>query len=282
MTERQGFPWASPDLWLTNPREARDHNRAAWHAAGRGIGRKISRGADATLHPGGNVDPGPTPEELRARFRAALEDVRRRRLSATAPDGWPVLSLTQESQVCRIVAQLQGTRGAVALDPEDETKETVLSCELDKPLVMLAFKLEDGQWSARPGRPCARSQATRSPSTTRTTKAAWFGSARSTPVDHRTRPARFDGEARDPTRALSASESSPRAPWRKSCCALAHASVCIFACVPHTVQRPFGLSRVGGALFQGLIQGYLRGRGAHVGELHPASKGVDCEYCHDK
>jgi elongation factor G len=37
-------------------------------------------------------------------------------------------------------------RNYVALDPEDETKETELSCELDKPLVMLAFKLEDGQY----------------------------------------------------------------------------------------------------------------------------------------
>ncbi len=37
-------------------------------------------------------------------------------------------------------------RDYVALDPEDETKEIMLKCELDKPLVMLAFKLEDGQY----------------------------------------------------------------------------------------------------------------------------------------
>lgn len=119
MTERQGITWSTVDLWLTNPAEARDRNFTAWHAAGQGIARKVSRGADATLHPGGNVDPGPTPEDLRERFRAALEDLRRRRLSAAAPDGWPVLSLTQESQVCRIVARLQGATTPVELDPDD-------------------------------------------------------------------------------------------------------------------------------------------------------------------
>ena len=56
------------------------------------------------------------------------------------------------------------------------------------------------------------------PTTSASTRASepWFGSARSTPADQRTRAARFDGEARDHTRAFSAYESSPRAPWRKT------------------------------------------------------------------
>lgn len=115
MTEPREEWWPHPAEWARDPAAARDQAEVARASISLGIG------AATHLSTRGTCDPPADVLELRARFRLALEDMRRRRLNPWAPFGWPVLSIAQESLICRAVAKLR--KGAA------QGKPTTLSAE---------------------------------------------------------------------------------------------------------------------------------------------------------
>lgn len=151
MTEPREHWWPSDAEWLTNPAAARDTahvNRAA-------INLRI--GAPTHLSTRGNCEPSPDALELRARFRLALEDMRRRRLSPWAPFGWPVLSIAQESTICRVVAKLRksSARGEEATLSAEDARQVAHLLEIVQQLARIewAEAAADHQASTPPGPP---------------------------------------------------------------------------------------------------------------------------------
>jgi hypothetical protein len=132
VTEPREQWWPHPAEWAADPAAARDKAEVARASISLGIG------AATHLSTRGTCDPPADVLELRARFRLALEDMRRRRLCPWAPFGWPVLSIHQESLVCRVVAKLR--KGAAA------GKSTTISAEDAR---QVAHLLEVAQQLAR-------------------------------------------------------------------------------------------------------------------------------------